>query len=163
LGFIASKDGLKPNPQKVEAIKAYPPPRSPSEVATFLGMVSWLRRFIPRCSAVTQHLRLASQSKKKPFKLPPEALKEFRYLQDIMTNDTCVAHPDPTKQFYIHVDASSHGLGAILTQLDKREKGRKGEGEGKFGGERVCPVQARALMCGRTEPDIDVWPDRAGH
>ena len=119
LGFIASKDGLKPNPKKVEAIKAYPPPRSPSEVSTFLGMVSWLRRFIPRCSAVTQYLRQASQSKKKPFNLPPEALKEFRYLQDIMTNETCVAHPDPKKQFYIHVDASSHGLGAILTQLDE--------------------------------------------
>ena len=53
LGFVASKDGLSPNPKKVKAIKDYPLPRTPKEVSRFLGMTSWLRRFIPRLSALT--------------------------------------------------------------------------------------------------------------
>ena len=48
LRFIATKDGLKPNPKKVEAIQDYPLPTTPKEVERFLGMVTWLKRFIPR-------------------------------------------------------------------------------------------------------------------
>ena len=48
LGFIASKDGLSPDPRKVQAINDYPYPSSPKEIESFLGMVSWLRKFIPR-------------------------------------------------------------------------------------------------------------------
>ena len=60
LEFIATKDGLKPNLKKIQAIKNYPLLKTSKEVGRFLSMVTWLKRFIIHLSRVTQHLRLAN-------------------------------------------------------------------------------------------------------
>ena len=46
LGYVAT-----------QALKDYSEPRSVKEVESFLGMVSWLRKFIPHCSNITRDLR----------------------------------------------------------------------------------------------------------
>jgi transposase InsO family protein len=119
LGFITTPDGLKPNPKKVEAIQNFPEPKSPKEVDRFLGMVTWLRRFIPHSSGITANLRIGAKMEPRNFVLSPKAKKEFQLLREILTSDTCMMHPNLSKPFYIHVDASKHALGAILTQLDE--------------------------------------------
>lgn len=124
LGYVATKDGLKPSKRKVEAMMAYPYPRSVKEAESFLGIVSWLRRFIPHCSAATRHLRQCSKLAPTNFALSEEAKKEVDRLKEILCANTCLAHPDTDKQFFIHVDASKKGLGAILTQLDESGKHR---------------------------------------
>ena len=124
LGFVTTKDGLKPSPKKVEAMKQYPYPKTVKETQSFLGIVSWLRRFIPQCSQRTKNLRICAQLPPKKFELSKLAQREVDDLKKIITNDTCMAHPRQDEQFYIHVDASGVGLGAILTQLDKNEKHR---------------------------------------
>ena len=122
LGYVASADGLKPNPKKVEAIKEFPVPKTKKEVLGFLGICSWLRRFIPNCSNRTIHLRQCTQVDPQKFIMTDEAIEEFEDLKQVISSDTCLTHPDMDKDFYIHVDASGVGIGAILTQLD--EKGR---------------------------------------
>ena len=52
LGFLISKDGIKPIPSKTEAILDLSPPESVKEVRSFLGMVNYYRRVIPN---YTQH------------------------------------------------------------------------------------------------------------
>ena len=37
----------------------------------------------------------------------------------MLTDETCMAHPNLLKQFYIHVNTSKTDLGAIFTQLDE--------------------------------------------
>ena len=123
LGFVASADGIKPDPRKVEAIKNYPEPKSPKEIDSFLGMVSWLRKFIPQCTRNTRNLRICAKMKKN-FKMSVDALREFKKLKTILSSDTCMAHPQLDKQFFIHVDASKYALGAILTQLDENGRHR---------------------------------------
>ena len=120
LGFVATKDGFSPNPKKVKAIQNYPLPKSPKEVEIFIGMVTWLKRFIPNLSKLTFHLRKAKTLKESRFFLSEKAEEEFQILKDILKKETCVAHPDLSKRFFIHVDASSQGFGAILTQLDDK-------------------------------------------
>jgi len=83
-------------------------------------MVTWLKRFIPNLSKLTFHLRKAKTLKESRFFLSEKAEEEFQILKDILKKETCVAHPDLSKRFFIHVDASSRGLGAILTQLDDK-------------------------------------------
>ena len=122
LGFVATPDGLKPSPKKVEALKNYPEPSTIKETQSFLGIVSWLRRFIPQCSKKTENLRACIKNKPREFKLTPEAKEEMKILQGIMTSNTCLRHPNMSEQFFIHVDASGKGLGAILTQLDKNKR-----------------------------------------
>ena len=124
LGYVASADGLKPNPKKVEAIEEFPVPRTRKEVLSFLEICSWLRRFIPNFSKRTVHLRQCSQKDTFSFKMTSEAIEEFKDLKEVICSDTCLAHPDMDKEFYIHVDASGVGIGAILTQLDENRRHR---------------------------------------
>ena len=99
LGYVATPDGIKPSKKKLEALKKFPLPASVKETQSFLGIVSWFRRFIENCSARSQHLR-ACASVKDPskFKLTPEAKKEFELLKEVMATEPCLAHPKLDEQ-----------------------------------------------------------------
>jgi len=56
LGFTINQNGVKPNPEKVEAIRFIPPPSSVKEVRSFVGCVSFYRRFIPGFSRIAEPL-----------------------------------------------------------------------------------------------------------
>ena len=121
LGYVATPDGIKPSKKKLEALKKFPLPASVKETQSFLGIVSWFRRFIENCSARSHHLRACASVKDlSKFRLTPEAKKEFELLKEVMASEPCLAHPKLDEQLYIHVDASIAGLGAILTQLDNK-------------------------------------------
>ena len=47
LRHIISKDGIRIDPSRVEAIEKIDIPRSRKEVQSFIGKVNFLRRFIP--------------------------------------------------------------------------------------------------------------------
>ena len=56
VGFIVSKDGISPDPAKVEAIVSWPIPHSVLEVFEFLGLAGWCRIFIKEYAFITQLL-----------------------------------------------------------------------------------------------------------
>ena len=124
LGYVATKEGLKPNPKKIKAIKEYPCPKSPKEIESFLGMIAWQRKFIPNCSSLTRNLRACYKKTGSDFQMTEKAIQEVEILKTVLTSETCLAHPKLDEQFYIHVDASKLGLGAILTQTDEKGKHR---------------------------------------
>ena len=47
LGHIVSKEGVKIDPARVEAIQSIPLPRSKKDIQRFLGQINFLRRFVP--------------------------------------------------------------------------------------------------------------------
>ena len=47
LGHIISKDGVKIDPERVEAIKKVPLPHSKKDLQSFNGQINFIRRFIP--------------------------------------------------------------------------------------------------------------------
>ena len=47
LGHVLLKDGISPNPEKVDKVKDWPVPKSAKEVHSFLGLASYYHRFIP--------------------------------------------------------------------------------------------------------------------
>ena len=55
--FRFTKDSLKPTPDKVCAVKESQPPESKEAVRSFLGMIGYLSKFIPRYSSLTAPLR----------------------------------------------------------------------------------------------------------
>ena len=50
LGLQSSQDGIQPSQSKVKAIEDFPYPRTLKEAQSFMGMLSWLRKFIHGCS-----------------------------------------------------------------------------------------------------------------
>ena len=48
LGHMLSKEGISPNPEKVQKVKDWPVPSNVKEVHSFLGLASYYHRFIPQ-------------------------------------------------------------------------------------------------------------------
>ena len=54
LGFIVSKDGIRVDPSKVEAIINLPPPSTLHQLQSLQGKEFFLRRFIPNYDELTK-------------------------------------------------------------------------------------------------------------
>ena len=78
LGHLLSKDGILPNPEKVNKVKDWPIPKNAKEVHSFLGLASYYRRFIPQFAKWASPLHdlirpIATTKKRARVKLPPLA------------------------------------------------------------------------------------------
>ena len=56
LGHVVSKEGVSTDPEKIKAVTEWPQPTTVTEVRSFLGFVSYYRRFIPNFSKVAKPL-----------------------------------------------------------------------------------------------------------
>ena len=61
-GMVFSKDGIEPDPTKVDALIIMTPPTSVGEVQSLLGMTNFLARFIPHYSTITAPIRKLSDT-----------------------------------------------------------------------------------------------------
>lgn len=57
MGHVITPEGLKPDPKKISAIKSMPAPSDVKSLKRFLGMVSYLAKFLPSMSQKTEILR----------------------------------------------------------------------------------------------------------
>ena len=62
VGPVLGADGVKPDLLKVGAIKAMPPPGDREELQRFLGVVTYLSKFIPNMSQKSAPLRQLLQN-----------------------------------------------------------------------------------------------------
>ena len=65
LGYLLTKDGIKSQPKKIEALQQILPPKSTTEVKQFLGMVNFYQDLWPRCLHMLAPLTKLSAVKKK--------------------------------------------------------------------------------------------------
>ena len=56
MGHIISKDGIKIDSSRVEAIQKIEMPRSKKDVQSFIGRVNFLRRFIVNFAKIMKHI-----------------------------------------------------------------------------------------------------------
>lgn len=52
LGHLVSEQGIGMDPEKIKAVQNWPTPRNLSEVRSFVGLCSYLRKFIPGFSTI---------------------------------------------------------------------------------------------------------------
>jgi len=56
LGFIVTRDGLKPDPAKIEAITKLEPPKNKTMLQAALGMMNFCSRFVPKFAQLVAEL-----------------------------------------------------------------------------------------------------------
>lgn len=123
LGHVVTTEGVRPNPRKVEAVKNWPLPRTPKELKSFLGTVSYYRRFIPRFAHVAKPLTSKLRGNAKSFEITPDFKKAFETLKKVMATDLLLAYPNFDLPFILTTDASNVAIGAVLAQsVDEKER-----------------------------------------
>eukprot|EP00253_Pinus_taeda_P024713 PITA_24713 len=118
LGHIISKDVIRIDPARVEAIQQLEHPRNKKEIQSFNGKLNFLRRFIPN---LAEHLREMTNMLRKDseIKWTEEAVKSFNLIKVILSSTPTLISPDYTQDFILFSFASEHKLAAVLMQ--KRE------------------------------------------
>lgn len=116
LGHIVTPEGVKPNPAKIKAIKAYPIPKTTKEIKGFLGLLGYYRKFIPDFAKLTKPLTLCLKKNSKIDVNNTEYKKCFETCRNILLDEPILQFPDFSRPFNLTTDASNVALGAVLSQ-----------------------------------------------
>ncbi|KAJ0556778.1 putative nucleotidyltransferase, Ribonuclease H [Helianthus annuus] len=118
LGHVVNEKGIHVDPSKIEAIKNWEAPKSPTEIRQFLGLAGYYRRFIENFSKIAQPLTALTQKDKK-FDWGDTQESAFQLLKEKLCGAPILSLPDGTDDFVVYCDASHQGLGCVLMQRDK--------------------------------------------
>nr|GFA52580.1 DNA/RNA polymerases superfamily protein [Tanacetum cinerariifolium] len=115
---VVNSEGIHIDPNKIEAMKNWKPPKTPTEIRSFLGLAGYYRRFITSFSKIAKPLTLLTQENKK-FVWGDEQENAFQTLKDILCDAPILALPEGPDDFVVYCDASNQGFGCVLMQRNK--------------------------------------------
>ena len=118
LGHIVSDAGIAVDTQKIEAVKTWPRPMTPTEVRSFLGLAGYYRRFVEGFSSLSAPLTKLTQKAAK-FQWTEACEHSFQELKDRLTSTPVLALPEGSEGYAVYCDASGFGLGYVLMQHGK--------------------------------------------
>ncbi|KAD3640145.1 hypothetical protein E3N88_29368 [Mikania micrantha] len=118
LGHVVNSEGIHVDPAKIEAIKNWDTPKTPTEIRSFLGLAGYYRRFISNFSKIALPLTKLTQ-KSEPFVWEQKQEDAFQTLKQKLCNAPILSLPEGCDDFVVYCDASHQGLGCVLMQRDK--------------------------------------------
>ncbi|GJU35826.1 reverse transcriptase domain-containing protein [Tanacetum coccineum] len=118
LGHLIDNQGLHVDPAKIEAVKNWTSPATPTEVRQFLGLAGYYRRFIEGFSKIAKPLTKLTQ-KNKNYVWNEEQESAFQLLKQKLYEAPILALPEGNDNFVVYCDASLQGLVAVLMQREK--------------------------------------------
>ena len=110
------EEGLLPDSLLLAAIWEIPPPKTATEVRSFLGLTGYYRRYVKGFAAIASPLHALTR-KDVVFHWSAECQAAFDRLKHLLTTSPITALPDLSQAFRLYTDASTAGLGAILAQI----------------------------------------------
>ncbi|GJT80091.1 putative reverse transcriptase domain-containing protein [Tanacetum coccineum] len=110
--------GLHVDPAKIEAVKNWTSPTTPTEIRQFLGLAGYYRRFIKDFSKIAKSLTKLTQKNKK-YIWGENQESAFQLLKQKLCEAPILALPEGNDDFVVYCDASHQGLGAVLMQREK--------------------------------------------
>ncbi|GFW01290.1 hypothetical protein TNCV_5029451 [Trichonephila clavipes] len=116
LGHLVSSNGVRPDPDKIKAVRNFPTPKNIHDIRSFLGLCSYFRRFIKGFCYLAEPLQSLLKSGVE-FHWGPEEVEAFNSLKKALTSDPVLGMYDERASTEIHTDASGYGIGAVLVQI----------------------------------------------
>ncbi|GJR60623.1 reverse transcriptase domain-containing protein [Tanacetum coccineum] len=118
LGHVIDSSGIHVDPDKIEAVKNWASPTTPSEIRQFFGLAGYYRRFIEGFSKIAKPMTELTQKNQK-FNWGEEQEEAFQLLKQKLCAAPILALPEGSEDFVVYCDASIKGLGAVLMQRMK--------------------------------------------
>nr|GEV40352.1 putative reverse transcriptase domain-containing protein [Tanacetum cinerariifolium] len=133
------------DPSKVESVKNWKTPESPTEIRSFLRLASYYRRFIENFSKIAKPLTQLTH-KNKAYVWGDKQEEAFCILKDKLWNAPVLALPDGPNDFVVYCDVSNQGFGCVLMQRGKYHPGKaKVVADALSRKERLKPKRVRAM------------------
>nr|GEZ88568.1 putative reverse transcriptase domain, ribonuclease H-like domain protein [Tanacetum cinerariifolium] len=110
--------GIHVDPAKIESVKDWASPKTPTEIRQFLGLAGYYRRFIEGFLKIAKPMTKLTQ-KKVMFDWGDKQEVAFQLLKQELCSAPILALPEGAKDFVAYCDASHKGLGAVLIQREK--------------------------------------------
>ncbi|KAL0151794.1 hypothetical protein M9458_052945 [Cirrhinus mrigala] len=116
LGYNINSEGVLMDQGKVNAIQNWPQPDSIKALQRFLGFANFYRRFIKDYSSIIAPLTSLLRGKPRRLTWDPAAHEAFQHIKKLFSTAPLLHHPDPNLLFTVEADASTTGVGAVLSQ-----------------------------------------------
>ncbi|GJX97811.1 putative reverse transcriptase domain-containing protein [Tanacetum coccineum] len=118
LRHVIDSRGIHVDPAKIESIKDWASPKTPTEICQFLGLAGYYRRFIEGFSKITKSMTKLTQKGIK-FDWGEKEENAFQMIKQKLCSAPILALPEGSEDFVVYCDASHKGLGAVLMQREK--------------------------------------------
>ena len=116
LGFIVNGQGIRPDPKKVDCIVRMPVPKTLKELRSFMGMVTYYKRFVPKLAFMAQPLfEMLAITKMSTW--TEKQTESFETIKKTLLSTELLVHRDESLPIELHTDASDNAVAAILVQI----------------------------------------------
>ena len=131
LGHLLNEEGVSVDPDKITRVQNWKIPKNLKDLKSFIGFASYYRRFVKNFAQICSPLHKVVTNKDKGNKRSnsrvditqewaAECNEAFDKLKYILCSEPILAYVDFQNPFYLEIDASKAGLGAILSQKDDK-------------------------------------------
>jgi hypothetical protein len=119
LGHVVSKEGTRPDPSKIEAVWGFPVLATITNVRSFLGLTGYYRKYIKGYSKLAGPL-FELTKKDVVFVWNQDCQRAFDALKKALMGAPILVRLNFKEPFWLDVDWSTKGVGAILSQKEGR-------------------------------------------
>ena len=119
LGHLVNAEGLSLDPDRVSKVRDWPVPRTAKQLSSFLGLASYMRKFVKNFASIAAPLFKLVQKDVK-FQWSDDAQFAFEQLRKALSEAPVLALPDFSREagsFILECDCSDVQAGAVLLQV----------------------------------------------
>ncbi|XP_076383913.1 uncharacterized protein LOC143261229 [Megalopta genalis] len=118
LGHVVSEMGVQTDPEKLDAVKNWPVPKSKIELKSFLGLCTNYRKLVKNFEDIAKPLHRLTENE-KIFVWTEEAEHSFEELKRKLMESPILSYPSVNTEFILDTDASNFAIGAVLSQIQQ--------------------------------------------
>ena len=120
LGHRLTATGISISPDKLIKIAEWPRPRTGKQMASFLGLITFIRQHVRHFAALTSEFDTLKRST-TDIEWTLARIHQFETIKHAVTHAPQLRFPNFNTPFYLATDASCVGIGGVLYQPSDRD------------------------------------------